>query len=405
MLENSAMLENQTSPFTARGLVNYGIAAAGLAIGTVVADFTDRVVATRKPKDGTNPWYGADAAAAIYRRPDAMRLGVQVVGGVLGLAAAYFAKGRGILPWLATGVALGFGSNALVKVVNWYLMPAVLKVKDPTEKSAANRYYALEQDSVQKMVDDAFAKYATNPALSDGQKGDASVIKSPLGDLTTNLMVLGSPSEGKAEPHATAAGSAVGSGQPPRTFVDTGRIGHCAECGGNNGCYNDCKSLCSNCGDSYTPWMECSYQVEAGDDLAAMAAAGGVTVLQVNAMNNGQTPDIYWVPGNTVNLPYGICMVVKKRQQGVPMSPSMPIQPVAPPTYQPTVIETPPGVTPLSPATTVYGAPPMSAAGPLAGPNGNGNGNGNGQKPEPIVAKKPIVSFWSFNMQEHAQEE
>lgn len=386
LLANAGLLENATSPFTGAGLARYGTAAAGVAVGLLVADIVDRVIATRKPKDGKNPWYGADAAAAYNRRPDAWRLGSQVVGGVLALGLAYWTRGRGIIPWLSSGIALGFGSNALLKLANWYLMPAILKVKDPTEKSKANRLYPMEQDSVQKEIDKAFENYASIPSLSEGQQGDASVVKSPLGDLSTSLYVLGAP-EGKAQPHRDPAGT-VGSGQTPRVFLKTNRLGHCSVCGGKNGCYSDCGTLCDTCGD-HRPWSECVYEVEPNDDLVAMAAAGGVSVADVDAMN-GSTSDVYWVVGNSVRLPYGMCLVVEQKKQGV-----MP-QPVAPPPILP--------VAPLRetvvPVDTSLIAPPppvMTASGPLAGPNG--------EKKSVVAKPKPpqAIGFWQGAFEDEAE--
>jgi len=406
MLENpgiGGLLSNPASPYTRENLVRYGTAAAGVAIGLLVADFVDRVVATMKPKDGKNAWYGADAAAAIYRRPDATRLGVQVVGGVVALGLAAWTRGRGIIPWLASGIALGFGSNALLKLANWYLMPAILKVDPAKPMSFANRMYALEQDSVQKAIDASFKAWATVPSLSAGQQGEASQINSPLGDQTTNLAVLGANPQGKAQALTDPAGS-VGSGQNPRTFLQTNRLGNCQSCGGKDGCYSDCQSLCPGCGDSYRPYTECTYEVEVGDDLAEIAAAGGVSIDAVSAMNGG-TPDTYWVVGNSVRLPYGMCLVVEQRKggvpAGVPLVPSTPYVPsgtvvtetIAPiPGGPERVLITPPTTTVMTAAGTMAGAAPEKA-------------NGQPQQPEKVVARQRpsgTISFW--NMDEAPQE-
>lgn len=363
-----ALLDNQVSPFTARGLMMYGTAAAAAAFGLLIADFVDRLVATRKPKDGKHPWYGRDAAAAINRRPDAMRLGAQAVGGVAGLGLAYWLRGRGpaILPWIFGGIALGFGSNLLLKLANWYLMPAIFKVKEDNEVSFANRMYALEQDKVQKEIDKAFENYATVPTLSEGQT-ETPTIQSPLADPVAGPLVQLGAAAGKAEADVNAG--AVGSGQAPRVLLQTGRLGDCPSCGGHDACYSDCETLCPKC-DGYRPYQECSYQVEDGDDLAALAAQAGVSIDAVNAMN-GSTPDRYWMVGNTVRLPYGMCMVVEKK--GLTS---------LPPTHVPTAAVA--FAESLAPATVttemLTPAPELvagvaTAAGPLAGqPHGNGNG-------------------------------
>lgn len=408
MLENpgilggGSLLENAANPYTREGLVRYGTAAAGVAIGLLVADFVDRLVATRKPKDGKNPWYGADAAAAIYRKPDAWRLGTQVVGGVLALGLAAWTRGRGIVPWLASGIAIGFGSNALLKLANWYLMPAVFKVDPAKPMSFGNRMYALEQNDVQKAIDKSFETWATVPSLSAGQQGEASQINSPLGDQTTNLAVLGANPQGKASAHTDPAGS-VGSGQNPRTFLQTNRLGNCMQCGGKDGCYNDCQSLCEGCGDNYRPYTECSYEVEVGDDLAAIAAAGGVSMDAVSAMNGG-TPDTYWVVGQTVRLPYGMCQVVEQRKNGVPVplttSTALPYTPGGTVVTE-TIAPIPGG--PERVLITPAGTP--TVAGTMAGPAPEKAPNGSPEKPAPVVARQrptQTVSFWNMDETQEA---
>ncbi len=82
MNANPSMWRNPTALYENVGVMSmgtwasFGTAAVATAIGLVVADFVDRVVATRQPADsGTTkavrPWYGRDAAAAQRMRPDA----------------------------------------------------------------------------------------------------------------------------------------------------------------------------------------------------------------------------------------------------------------------------------------------------------------------------------------------
>ena len=303
------------NPFQTRDVMSYGTAVAGLALGAVVADVVDRLVATRKPADkegakGVRPWYGRDAAAAQRMRPDAWRLGAQAAGAVAALALAFWGRNIKFVPWLLGGTALGFGVNLLTKIADWYLMPAIFKVKDETEVSLANRLYPLEQDNVQKQITALFANWNTTDVLN-AQQQEQPAVAPPL--ASSNSIGVGKLS-GKAEAHGGVANT-VGA-EPSRQFLNTGRLGFCAECKGMNGCFSNCPTLCPNC-DGYRPYKVCKYVVEAGDDLAQLAQAGGVSVEAVNEMNGG-VPDEYWRIGNTVNLPYGMCMVIDRRPSPTP---------------------------------------------------------------------------------------
>lgn len=313
----NALYENQGGPFTMAGLRAYGVAALGVGVGLIVADVTDRLIATRTPKDGKNPWYGKDAAGAIRMRPDAWRLGGQAGGAVAGMALAYVTRGRGVVPWLLGGIAVGFGSNLVKQLWDWYGAPAIMKVElaDAGKPSVGNRLYSLEQNYIQDQVAKIFAQRPFAQTLAPGQN-DPPQITSPLGGGGSG-----------AGPMYQLAG--VGRpGQNARSVVRTGRLGTCAECGCSDGCYSNCPTICPNCPEFNQNTM-CRHVVQAGDNIADFAAAGGVSVDQINAMNNDPS-GAYWQPGATVMLPYGVCSAMEKGT----------FTPVQPETSLPQVIET-----------------------------------------------------------------
>lgn len=317
------LYENAEGAFSMASIRAYGVAAIGVFVGLTVADVADRLVATRKPKDGANPYYGKDAAAAYRMKPDAWRLATQLGGAAAGMAGSYFTRGRGIIPWVLGGVAVGFGANGLKMLWDWYAAPAIFKVDvaDAGKPSIGNRLYPMEQNYIQENVAKLFATRPFIPQLAPGQ-ATPPVIQSPMGAGGGAIYQLGD---------ANTVGRA---GQQARTFVNTGRLGNCTECGGFNGCYSNCETLCPNCA-KYNDNTECRHVVAAGEDLNAIAAAGGVSIEAINAMNGGQSPDAYWQPGNAVMLPYGACLVIEK-QTSVPVTNAL-----TPPGYS--------GLTPIVP--------------------------------------------------------
>ena len=353
MLENpaSSSLANPRALYENQGLTamstwaHFGTAAVATALGLVVADFVDRIVATRQPADSgstkaTMPWYGRDAAAAQRMRPDAWRLGAQAAGAVIALGLAFWTRSIKFLPWAFGGIALGFGSNLIMKLTTWWLMPALLKVKDPSEASLANRTYVLEQDAVQSKVADMFAKWDTTPSLNTQQttpldaSGKSAGILSPLG--AGNVYALG-----KGQGNGAAAHGAVGA--QSAHVVKTNRLGLCPFCKQVNGCLSNCPSLCPNCPE-YRPFIKAAYPVKAGDNLTQLAALGGVRIEDVNALNGG-TPETYWQPGKKAMVPYGIAMVLEQRQSsgsvGTPPAEPKPETPVATPAPTPAPVPEP----------------------------------------------------------------
>lgn len=364
MLENPSLLPNQiTGAFTRANLMAYGTAAAGVAVGLLVADFVDRYVATRKPADSTptagtaqNAWYGRDAAAAQRMRPDAWRLATQAGGAVVALGLAYWTRGQRIIPWLLGGTAIGFGANLLKMLADWWLMPALFKA-EPTEVKFGNRMYPLEQSGIQDQVADIFKNWAATDSLNAGQQPNLTATLSPFTGPTPDVYTLG---------RANQAVSGNG-----RFFKNTGRLGNCPSCGGYNGCWNDCDTQCPDC-PGYNPHKKCTYVLQTGDDLYAIASQGGVSINDVVAMN----PGVAWPPpvGTSVTLPYGMCAMLQNRAPGVPIPPpgyaTTPPGAVMPiPGVGPGAAITPPAAAPaMAPVMTgLYGAPP----------NGNGNGHAN----------------------------
>jgi hypothetical protein len=315
------LLDNPAGPFSGAGLKQYGTAAAGDGFGLVVAGFVDRWVATRTPKDGKHPWYGRDAAAIINSRPDPMRLGAQAVGGVVSLGIAYYARGRTLIPFLFSGVALGFGAKLVSQVLDWYLMPALFKVDDWGKPTFGNRMYALEQDTVQKQLEAAIKSKSTSQLETDIPSAPGVQPVSPILSLGAQPQPTnGSTPQGKA---SAASDGNLGA----RALIPTGRVGMCASCNGMNGCYASCPDLvlCSEC--PGTSARRCSYPVKAGEDLYALVNAAGVDINQVSAMNEGGDPSVYWQPGNVVELPFALCTYLSQRDGGpsadyVPEAPS-----------------------------------------------------------------------------------
>jgi len=338
-----SLYENEGSPFTMASIRAYGIAAVGVGIGLIVADVTDRLIATRTPKDGRNPWYGKDAAGAIRMRPDAWRLGGQAGGAVAGMALAWWTRGRGIIPWLVGGVAVGFGANLVQQLWTWYIAPAVLKVEaaDANKPSLGNRAYSLEQNYIQDSVAKYFEARPFSPTLAPGQQ-EPPVIVSPM------------TAGGGGGIYTLAGNNGVGRpGQTPRSVVRTGRVGTCAECGCSDGCFSNCPTLCPECPEFNQNTM-CRHQVQPGDDIAAFASAGGVSVAQIEALN----PPGSWSPGNVVLLPYGVCSAMEKGAF-TPVAPEtqlpQPLPSPSPVSMENVMIEPPGG--PISPpaANVVYG--------------------------------------------------
>lgn len=357
-LSYSALFENPAGPYSMGSLKAFGWAAGGVGIGLVLAELADRYVATRAPSDsksgakGAHPWYGRDAVAAIQRRPDAMRLGVQAAGALAGIGGAYIAGRRGgrILPWMLGGTAVGFGANLAKQLLVWFVLPRVLKIKEGEEgkPSLANRLAALEQVSLQDKIDALWEQWDQVGALNAGQQ-PTPVIASPLNeDTTKDLLTLGGATGNSPLP--------VAGRQQPTWVGQPGMVGTCMSCGGMQGHWSTCPESCPDCpggsgitDDSSTTSSGdggrdgggephyCEYTVQRGDDLEALLAATGLTMNDVAALNGGGLPSTFWVAGNSVTLPAALCMeIVRRRQPSEPRipPPTRPEFPRQPPTYK-----------------------------------------------------------------------
>lgn len=329
------LFENPTlaEAYSGQSLKAFLIAAGGIAFGLVFARGVDRYVSTMKPSDsgsmsGNNPWYGRDAALAFNRRPGALRLGVQGVGALAAIGGAYLTRNNKYAPWALGGIALGFGSNLMLQVAEWFLLPRIPGLKiDPAksnEASFANRMYVVEQVETQDIVDGYFEKWDTIPALSDGQKNPPVIEGVLVAGPNPALVALGAAPNGKL-----AGGCGCGGG--------------CGGCGG-----------CNGGGGGGGGRRMCTYVVQPGDSLAALLAAAGVDISAVNALNNGD----YWMPGNQVVLPYEMCMTltggggtpVLPEQPGITPDGTIVFQPVGPGSAPSSVRET---------FTEIPGGPPV----------------------------------------------
>ena len=370
LLENSqsvgvfgGLFENPAGPFTKDSLMSFGWAAAGTALGFTVARLTDRGVATRKPgksKDGTegkHAWFGRDAAAMINRRPDAMRLGVQGVGALGAMVAAYAARNVRVLPWALGGVALGFGSNLLVLVLEWMVLPKIFKVDPKDPKTATeglggwgNRYLPMEQDYVQDDIDKQLEDWAALANLKAAQTGEKPSAASPLA-LPANMYTLGESPGGTPGPLSEAVGG----------LIPTGRVGDCTSCGGSGGCHSGCPEIqnCGPCSEGASGrddgGRNCEYTVQEGDDLIALLDATGISANDISSLNDGREAQEIWQAGNTVVLPYAACVEVVRRlppplreripeisrkpdQPDQPERPEQPYEPPPPPPPPPPVL-------------------------------------------------------------------
>jgi hypothetical protein len=360
----SGLFENPSGPLSAASMKSFAVASAGLAIGLAVARGTDRWIATMKPADSKSgqkanrAWFGRAAAAAINRRPTIIRLGVQAGGAVLGIAGAYALRNKGVAPWLLGGIALGFGSNLFLQFIEWWAIPWLLKTKDSSEQTLANRMYALEQLDAQDKVDGAFEDWALIPALAQNQDQNNPIISSPL-SLPTSIATLGRP--GARRQHAMVGAA--------RKFIADGRVGNCDLCGGNGGHYSGC-SACDTCNGG---GRKCAYTVQPGVDIYAVATQSGISVNEISAMNGGGSPESFWIVGNEVVMPEAACNIVA-RPSGTPLVPqtSLPTGVVVnTPPVGPTSVYVGPAPTVPPPAGVVYGTPNRSEAVNYATVGGN----------------------------------
>lgn len=358
------LFENPIGPLSKDSLVGFGWAAAGTAIGLAGARLTDRYVATMAPGksksgvEGKHPWYGRDAAAMINRRPGALRYGVQAGGALAGMIAAYAARNVRVLPWLFGGLALGYGSNLILLALEWAILPKILK-GDPNKPETmtsglggiGNRLLPVEQEYVQDALDKQLEDWSSILDLAASQANEKPVAPSPLA-TPQSAYTLGESRGGPPGPLPQAVGG----------LIPTGRVGSCASCGGNGGCYQSCPEIqnCGPCangggGGERDSADRCEYTVQPGDDLQTLLDASGVTVSEIEALNGGRPIEQVWQEGAAVVLPYAACVEVVRRlpppvrtriPEREPQEPPPPPPPPPPPTPEREPTPTPSRPTP-----------------------------------------------------------
>jgi hypothetical protein len=141
---------------------------AGGLVGTGGACVIDRLIATRTPSGGKQPWYGWKAAQRIQARPDAMRIGGQFAWSAVGIAGALltpkrFPKVGDFFVGWAGGAFLHVFTQVLVTIVYPMLSP----VKNGDEPVLGNRVSPMEQDvpqtALQKSIDAQNKDAANDP--------------------------------------------------------------------------------------------------------------------------------------------------------------------------------------------------------------------------------------------------
>lgn len=316
------LIGNPAGPFSSASMKGLAITAGGVGLGLVLSNLVDRYVATRTPEDGNNPWYGSAAAAAQARRPDAMRLGAQAGLTVASMALTYWTRSGRVLPWLFAGTTVGAAAGIVQKLVDWWVMPTLLEVKDPNEESLANRLYPVEQSSVQDEVAKIFENLST-PVLSGGQAETPTI----QGVLSPGMVYsLGDPagkgrsSSGREQPKSLSGQT----GKPD--FIRTGRLGECPSCGGNGGCWSTCAQLDDDCipcrtgangvGGMIYEGKRCYHKVGVGENLEQLAALGRIDLQVLSEMNGGLPPSEFWQPGNKVVCPYAMCTFLNEQGSG-----------------------------------------------------------------------------------------
>lgn len=135
-------------------IVTLGVASLG---GYILAEFTDRFVATRagakSPNGGKDAFTGAQAITEISAPPDGMRYGAQGALSLLFLVGGFYAakKKHDTIAYIATG--MGIGASVHMGAQIWYdsIVPAIAKKStDPkTPSFLGDRIYPdLDKDAL-----------------------------------------------------------------------------------------------------------------------------------------------------------------------------------------------------------------------------------------------------------------
>lgn len=286
------LMSNQ-GPLSRDRLMGLGIFAVSFGIGLAGASFADRAVATRASavKDGKNALYGGNAALAILKKPDAMRLGVQFGGAVGSMVLGYVSRNVRGLPWVFAGLAGGFGANGVRMLIEGYLMPALMPAK-AGEVKAGNRYYALEQGYVQDRLTAFFETPPPGSTLAASQTGEPT---SP--DLMGSQVAI------------------LTLGEPGPRFVADGSLGRCGECQAEGGHLSSCSEYCPNCGRTY------EYDVLQGDNMLSIASLSGTDPNFVAGINGNKSLSLM-KKGDTVKIPWrmGEWMREQAQKRGVDLT-------------------------------------------------------------------------------------
>jgi hypothetical protein len=241
--------------------------------GLVAFELHLRWVATAKPNDrpgapARRPWFGRDAAAAIRRRQPLRWL-------VPPLAACMYVV-LSVTPPLPAGITavqamlVGVGLGAARQLVFWWILPFVLRVKDPTEPSIPNRILSLEQRSVQAIITHVFRNWEHAPPLAASQA-----------EVPTILSPIRAVEEVTADAKTKVYTKVYTRDDPEVQAILAQTAQHCR------------------------------YMIEEGDDLDAICDAASVAREEVAKLN----PDLNWKPGVTVKLPRPLCLYLVERER------------------------------------------------------------------------------------------
>ena len=155
------------NPLVTRGQVVVG--AIGVTSGLVFGTILDRFVATRRGNSvAEGPHYGADAAIRILRKPDAVRMGVQVLGGAVFVGLGSLAEANHpALGAFLVGQGIGHVGLAAAQGIVSHLLPMIFKATDSQEKTLATRLYGIDQEYPQKVLTDEMNEIDAFPVRQD----------------------------------------------------------------------------------------------------------------------------------------------------------------------------------------------------------------------------------------------
>ena len=95
----------------------------------------------------------------------------------------------------------------MLQVTEWFLLPRIFKIENPSDATWQNRLYVLEQVANQDAVDLAFDDWGSVPSLANNQTVEPTGITGP-GGIPQGVYLLGSQAN---TPLAGAGGGCGGS--------------------------------------------------------------------------------------------------------------------------------------------------------------------------------------------------